>query len=325
MRCDLIMAVWNEPDITLAAIKSIHEHSNFNYRLIIIDNASDAHTANMLRRLAESREYGEIQVIRNEQNRGWLKATNQGLEIADGNYVCLINNDIIAGPNWLKNCVSTLNRLPDVGIANPRGNERSENRVVQDVSAYAQKLTESHRGQYTELDHGCGFCMVIKRELLQKLPTLDESYDGGHYEDDDYSRKAQRLGYRCIQCDDAFVLHLGSVSFRKIPEERQRLISRNRTLYEQRWGKRSRVLVLCRTPDHGDILQRARTGDILYVVSNRYFNEKHLATPHSNIKFLKSPLLFLSDRLFFWLQRAYLRYKGRIDDAWIQERGLTIR
>lgn len=318
MHCDLIMAVWNEPNITLTAIKSIHAHSNFKYRLIIIDNASDLATTSMLRRLAISREYGEIEIIRNEQNRGWLKATNQGLAKASGKYVCLINNDVVAGPDWLKNCITTLERLPDAGLANPRGNERSENRRVGNVSAYAHKLAENRRGQYTELDHGCGFCMVIKRELLQKLPALDESYDGGHFEDDDYSRQAQRLGYRCIQCDDAFVLHLGSVSFRKIPEERQRLIAQNRVLYEKRWGKRSRVLVLCRTPDNGDILRRARTGDILYVVSNRYFNEKLLTTPHSNIKFLKSPLTLVSDRLFFSLQRAYLRYKKRIDETWIQ-------
>lgn len=313
------MAVWNEPEITLTAIKSLHKHSNFKYRLIIIDNASDQTTASLLQRLAESREFGEIKLIRNEENRGWLKATNQGLALADAEYVCLINNDIVAGPDWLKNCIATLERVPDAGLANPRGNERSENRRIRDVEIYARELAQSRRTQFTELDHGCGFCMVIKRELLQKIPTLDESFDGGHYEDDDYSRKAQRLGYRCIQCDDAFVLHLGSASFRKVPEERQRLIARNRKLYEQRWGKRSRLLVLCRTPDQGEVLQRARTGDILYVVSNRHFNETHLAIPHSNIKLLKSPITLVGDHFFFKLQHVYLRYKGRIDGTWIQE------
>lgn len=317
MRCDLIMAVWNEPDITLAAIKSLHEHSHFPYRLIVIDNASEAPTASLLQDAAQSGHYGQIEIVRNEHNRGWLHATNQGLAMADADYVCLINNDIAAGPGWLKNCIATLERVPDAGIANPRGNERSENQRVQNVSAYARELAAQHSGAFTELDHACGFCMIIKREVLASLPMLDESFDGGHYEDDDYSRKAQQLGYRCIQCDDAFVLHAGSVSFKKVPAERQRLIARNRAIYEARWGKQKRLLVLCRSPDRGDILRRARQGDKLYVVCNRHVNERSLLTPHSNIKWLDSPLVRISDRLYFWLQRFYLRYKNRIDDAYV--------
>lgn len=317
MRCDLIMAVWNEPDVTLAAIKSLHEHSQFPYRLIVIDNASDTPTASMLHDLAQSGRYGHIEVIRNEHNRGWLRATNQGLSRADADYVCLINNDIVAGPGWLKNCIATLERLPDAGLANPRGNERSENQRVKDVSSYARELAARYPGAYTELDHVCGFCMIIKREVLEAIPLLDETFDGGHYEDDDYSRKAQQLGFRCIQCDDAFVLHTGSVSFKKVPAERQRLIARNRAIYEARWGIQKRLLILYRTSDHDDIMRRARQGEKLYVVSNRYVNERSFPIRHRNINWLASPLTRVSDRLYFWLQRCYLRYKRRIDDAYL--------
>ena len=317
MRCDLIMAVWNEAEITEQAVKSLYENSGFPYRLIIIDNASEEPTASRLRQWAETGIYGEILLLRNEQNIGWLKATNQGMHLADSDYICLINNDIIAGKNWLRNMVATLEQNATLGIANPRGNERSENKTIRDINAYAAMLAQQNAGRYTELDHASGFCMLLKQEVRQKIGLLDEIYDGGYYEDDDFSRRAQQAGYYVVQCDDALVFHLGSASFKKIAAEKQRLIERNRALHEQRWGKRLRYLILVNSPDNGWVLEQARKGHFFYVVSNRHFNPSLVDVTHSNIHFLEAPLAHLWPALYFRWQKAYLRHKHRIDRALI--------
>ncbi len=318
MRCDLIMAIWNERDMTARALETIARTANFPYRLILVDNDSDEDTRAFLEEIACTHRYGETLLIRNDRNVGWLKATNQGLERADGDFVCLINNDIVAGTDWLRRMVATMNREPDIGLANPRGNERSENCRVRDVDAYAAELARRYPQHYTELDHVSGFCMLIKREVYQKIGQLDEVFEGGHYEDDDYSRRAQRLGYRCVQCDDAFVLHLGSVSFHKVPEERRRLIERNRRIYEERWGRRMRYLLWLRTGDCTDALALARQGHTVYLIAGRRCRAAQLPRPHANIRFLDSWFARLAPGLYFLLKLRYLQYKQRIDSAMVK-------
>ena len=65
------------------------------------------------------------------------------------------------------------------------------------------------RGQYTERSHCSGFCMVMPIRLVKEIGLLDEIFEHGYYEDNDFSYRARASGYRCAQCDDAFVLALG--------------------------------------------------------------------------------------------------------------------
>jgi len=313
MKCDLIMAIWNERELTVQALESIRRNTAMPYRLILVDNASDAETREFLDDAARSGRYGETLLLRNDTNLGWLKATNQGMRASDADYLCLINNDIIAAPGWLDNIVATMERNTDIGIVNPRGNERSENERVADVDAYAHELNSKYKGRFTELDHCSGFCMVIRGHVYRKIGLLDEIFEGGHFEDDDYSRRAQQAGYLCAQCDDSFVLHLGSRTFRRIPQERQRLIDRNRQICEARWGKRQRYLVWPRGGDCTEILGLARQGHTVYVIANKHCGPGRLLHPHSNVRFLTAWIGRLFPAAYFVWQRAYLKHKRRID------------
>lgn len=241
--CDIVIATWNAQEMTRTALESLNRTAGFPYRLIIVDNSEEPSAREYFRKISASGEFGETLLIQNEYNLGWLKATNIGLQHATADYICLLNNDVICGSDWLRLCIEVMETHPDVGLTNPRGNERSENARIKDIDGYARKLATDNRGLVTELDHCSGFCMVIRRALLERIGFLDEIFDGGHYEDDDLSRRAQQAGFRCVQCDSALVFHLGSQSFKKIPEERNRLIRRNRDIYRQRWGTVRRLLV----------------------------------------------------------------------------------
>ncbi len=213
--------------------------------------------------------------------------------------------------------IATLERNPEVGIANPRGNERSENLKIKDADLYARKLEEVNHEGFTELDHASGFCMLIKRQVIDKLGNLDEIYEFGHYEDHDYSKHAQREGYWVIQCDDAFVLHYGGVSFKKVPELRKQMIERNRSIYEQRWGRQLRFLVLMKTSDPECLLEIARKGYLVYVIGNGNIAPDKFTHPHQNIRLLNSWVCKINETLYFLFKAYYLRRKKRIDHALI--------
>ena len=318
MKCDIIMVTWNEPAMTEKALASIKENSEYPYRLIVIDNQSDSETVALLEEASRSGRFGEMVFVPNAENVGWDRATNQGLALSDADYVCLMNNDILAGPGWLRNMVSIMERMADVGIADPEGDQHHRKCDVANVDAYARQLSERNRGRFTEVESCSGFCMLIKRCVIDTIGRLDETYEGGGYgSDGDYCQRAWQAGYRCIRCQDAFVLHLGSRSYRKIPDLWKRFLEVNRVTYERRWGKKKRFLVLAKYPAGEDLLRMARTGHIVFVIRNRHVNPNMLACTHVNLRFRGIRFPLIGEMLQFLVKAHYLWYRGRIDAAMI--------
>lgn len=313
-RCDIIIATWNAQEMTRTALESLHRTAGFPYRLIIVDNSDETGAREYFRKISASGEFGETLLVQNESNLGWLKATNIGLQHATADYICLLNNDVICGSDWLGQCIEVMETHPDVGLINPRGNERSENARIKDIDGYARKLATDNRGLVTELDHCSGFCMVIRRALLERIGYLDEIFDGGHYEDDDLSRRAQQAGFRCVQCDTALVFHLGSQSFKKIPEERNRLIRRNREIYRQRWGTVRRILVYVSGPRvaSADLIALIRSARV-YLVATRNLPDGVVSFRHAHLTIVENKWLWTP--LYLFLLATYLRTKHRIDEV----------
>lgn len=315
MRCDIIIATWNAVPMTRTALASVRDRSGHPYRLILVDNSDEEEARAHYRAIAASGEFGETLLIQNEGNLGWLKATNLGLKAADGEYVCLLNNDVVCGEGWLARCIDLIRREPEIGLVNPRGNERTENAGVNDIDAYARHLAAAQRGLYTERAHCSGFCLVMPRRVIRDVGLLDEVFAGGYYEDNDFSYRARAAGYRCAQCDDAFVFHLGSQSFGKLPaEEKRALIARNREICETRWGTPPRELLLVDGPGvaAGELIERIRCGRV-FLVDSRWLPEEVRRFRHQYFTLLPSSPL--GPRLTFRLQGAYLRHKKRIDAA----------
>lgn len=315
MRCDIVIATWNAVLMTRTALASVRENSGFPYRLILVDNSEEEDARAYFREIAASKEFGDTLLIQNEVNVGWLKATNIGLAHASAEYVCLLNNDVVCATNWLKRCVDLMRREPSIAIVNPRGNERSENRHVTDVNSYARKLEREQSMRFTELDHCSGFCMVVHGRLFREIGLLDPIFDGGYYEDNDFSYRAQAAGYLCAQCDDAFVLHLVSQSFKKMPtEQKKAMIARNEKICRERWGERRKQLLLVRKAevDVDELIALIRRHRV-YLVDNYHIPELVRAFRHQNLKLLRPGPL--GDMVCFLWQSLYLSGKKRIDEA----------
>lgn len=317
--CDIVIVTWNAVSMTRTALESIQKEAHFSYRLILVDNSDEEDARAYFRDIAASGEFGETLLIQNEQNIGWLKATNIGLRHLDADYVCLLNNDVICGTAWLSRCIALMEREPDIGLVNPRGNERSENKQVGDINTYASQLASRDNEAYTELSHCSGFCMVVQSRIFDDLGLLDEIFDGGYYEDNDISYRARAAGYRCAQCDDAFVLHLGSQSFKKLPTEQKReMISRNREICVERWGViRSQLLLVEKPGIKPEYLFKLIRENRVYLVDNEQVPELVRHFRHAHLTLLRPG--WLGARCRFLVSWLYLGKKSRIDEArvWI--------
>ena len=135
-RCDIVIPVWNHLEMTRDCVNSIKEHTRFPYGLIIIDNASDKQTAEYLHSLTRQSDL-KVVILRNEENKGFIKAVNQGLQYSDAPYVCIMNNDTIVTDGWLSEMIDILLENSEVGIINPSSNTLGQFPGKLDIDTYA--------------------------------------------------------------------------------------------------------------------------------------------------------------------------------------------
>ena len=258
--CDIIIPVWNQADLTRRCVNSIRTKTRTPYRLILIDNGSAGETQKHLEDQAKDPS-GAVILIRNPENLGYVRAINQGLLRSGAPYVCLMNNDIEVTEGWLERMIRFAASHPEAGLINCQQNHDPGRRYPTDLEAFARTQIREE-GRWMELDHSTGGCLLIKREVLDRIGYLDEQFGGGHWEDNDYARRAQEAGYRCLRLLDTYVWHDVSASFKHQDRWREEA-QRNEKRFHQRWGRAFRILY----PIHERIdLRRARFQQIFQTV-----------------------------------------------------------
>jgi GT2 family glycosyltransferase len=242
MTCEIIIPVWNELQLTKECIDSIIENTHYPYRLIIIDNGSQDQTKSYLEELKKKGDM-EVTLIRNEENLGFVKAVNQGLRVSSALYVCILNNDTLVADGWLEEMIEVTKNNPQIGIINPSSNSLGQYLSKGDsIESYAIRLKQ-FKGQWGEMAQCSGFCMLIKREVIDRLGFFDEVYQIGYCEETDYCRRAQRSGFIFARARAAYVYHKERSTFDRMPD-REEIFRRNQDILFRRWGKPLRIAYL---------------------------------------------------------------------------------
>jgi len=238
-RCDIIIPVWNQLEVTMECVDSIVAHTKNPFRLIVIDNASDPETADYLYGL-KNEKWLDLLLIRNGKNLGFVKAVNQGIAASESPYLCIMNNDTIATAGWLEEMISVMNARPELGLLNPSSNTSGEFPAPgQSIDEYAASL-KPLKGHIQELYTCRGFCMLAKKTTIDRIGLLDEVYHIGYYDDTDYCKRAQKLGYRTARAKAAYVYHKENVSFKTLDNNNE-LFKSNERIFFERWGRHVRI------------------------------------------------------------------------------------
>lgn len=254
--CDIIIPVYNSLELTKNCLDSIFSNTSISFNIILVDNNSDEATGKYLEMLKSSHK--NVFLIRNENNLGWVKAVNQGMRISVSPYICIMNNDTVVRTNgWLSGLIGLSGMADDIGLVNPR---------------FETKESVNCDEPFIEVDFCRGYCILIKRAVMDKIGVLDEAYGLGYYDDDDYSVRAIRAGYRCVRANSVFVEHVRDSTFSALfgNEKRRELHDKNKKLFYSRWGKRLKVVfVITHKHDIGTISRLlfgiARKQHIIYV------------------------------------------------------------
>ncbi len=240
-KVSIIIVTHNNKEYTKLCINSITEKTAYpNYEIIVVDNASSDGTKDYLEELGDGQK---IKAIINDNNLGFAKANNIGIRNAGGEYIILLNNDTVVTRGWVSGVIRHL-KDPLVGMVGPVtnniGNEARINVEYTDIDhmdSFAEKYTGAHFGESFEIKNLAMFCGAFKKDIVEDVGLLDEQFEVGMFEDDDYALRIKNAGYKLLCAEDVFIHHFGNVSFNKLEEQKRVIIfEKNREKYEKKWG-----------------------------------------------------------------------------------------
>lgn len=223
MTIDIVIPVFNAAPLLARCLIALDRHTTPDAaRVTVIDDASpDPQIAPLLREW-QQRSPLRPQVLRNEENLGFIGSVNRGIAATCGD-VLLLNADTEVTPGWLARMRGALANDPRVATVTPFSNNAEicswpdfckAAAVPADPERIAQAFADSGVPCYPELPTAVGFCMLIRRATLTAIGDFDRATFGrGYGEENDFCLRAAAHGWRNVLADDCYVVHAGGGSF----------------------------------------------------------------------------------------------------------------
>jgi GT2 family glycosyltransferase len=240
----IIILNHNGLEYSKRCIRSVIKYTRAPYELVLIDNGSRDGTAKHLGTVAGA------QVILNQDNRGFAAGCNQGIRRARGEYLLLLNNDTVVTPGWLERMIACARSSRSIGLVGPRTNSiygvqmlaPGPYRSLSDMIRWSRLRRLAYSGDWFEVRILTGFCLLLKRAVLDAVGLLDERFAWGPFEDCDYCLRATQAGFRLFCANDVFIHHYGSKGY--APGALMRYRKENREIFIKKWGRPMYELLL---------------------------------------------------------------------------------
>jgi GT2 family glycosyltransferase len=242
-RASVVVLTHDNLAFSRMCLASVLENTDYpNYELIVVDNASSDGTVEELKRLAGSIPI--VKTILNDHNAGFGPGNNQGLAAATGEILVLLNNDTVVPRGWLTRLARHLDDA-SIGLIGPATN-RSCNEAQIDIpyqtygefQAVARSQGERYERERLPIRMPMMFCVAFRRDTYERLGPLDERYEVGMFEDEDYALRAKAAGLHVAWTPEVYVHHAYHASIGKLlpTGDYMRLVKLNQGRFEEKWG-----------------------------------------------------------------------------------------
>jgi GT2 family glycosyltransferase len=205
-----------------------------NFEVIVVDNNSSDGSIDFIKQT-----FPLVRIIENSENLGFVKANNQGIRASSGCYILSLNNDTIIKNDTFAGLVRFMQEHPDVGVCGPKvlnrdGTfQRQCRRSFPTISSSLCYFLKLHKlfprseyfGRYLmtqldcdkpgEVDSVSGCCLMARKEVIEQVGILDESYI--MYGDDlDWCYRIKQAGWKVCYVPHVEIVHLGGQSSRRL-------------------------------------------------------------------------------------------------------------
>lgn len=220
-KVSIIVVNWNGERFLKDCLGALSNQSYANSEIIVVDNGSSDNSVRFTRE-----NFPEIRIVALTENKGFTGGNAAGLEIAQGAYIALVNNDARAEKKWLENLIEPMLRDRTIGLCSSK--LIFEN--IQTVNSAGDGLTTAGVGFNRGLGEStvdfnvpepvfgaCGAAVLYRRRMLDEIGFLDEDfflYD----EDTDLNFRAQLAGWKCIYVPTAVAYHVANATSKRLSD-----------------------------------------------------------------------------------------------------------
>jgi GT2 family glycosyltransferase len=255
----IVIVSWNTRDILRDCLQSIIRETRRPYEVIVVDNTSSDGSAAMI-----EAKYPQVVLIANNENVGFAAAVNQGIKVATGRYLLILNPDTVILEHAIDKMIGWCDDHPDVGCAGCQvlatdgsiqpscfSDPNPLNLFMVETGLH-RLLPRYHTHEYVgwdrrsekDVDVVAGMFMIIPRGVLDKVGLMDESYFI-YVEEADLCRRIRQTGLRCVFTPIAQVIHHGGRSTRQLQRLMHVRMQKSTLIYMKKyygmagfvWGK----------------------------------------------------------------------------------------
>ncbi len=217
----IIIVNYNTPDLVQDCVSSIKSSkTKLNYEIIVVDNGSDKRPSKLK----------DCTLIVNKENLGFAKANNQGLEIAKGKHILVLNSDTLVEEGALDMLFSFAENTGDAGVVGPRllNKDGSLQKSCFNFPSIKNAILEfwfNKKGAYQKfapettnpvaVDAVVGAAFLITQKAKKRVGKLNEKYFM-YFEDLDYCRKVKKAGLKTYYLPQAQIVHYHGASGKKL-------------------------------------------------------------------------------------------------------------
>jgi hypothetical protein len=217
----ILILNWNGKNDTLECLNSLKKITYKNYKIVIVDNGSKDDSVREIKK-----NFPNVKIIQNHKNLGFAEGSNVGIRYALKNkadYVLLLNNDTIVDRKFLSEMIKVAESDEKIGIVCSKVYFYSKPRVLQYAGlkfnfkkgkSILLGYNEKDIGQFDkirEADFCGGACMLVKKDVFEKIGLFDKNYFA-YFEDNDFGFRARNEDYKIALCLKAKIWHKVSAS-----------------------------------------------------------------------------------------------------------------
>jgi len=223
----IIIVAWNVKKLLLDCLASVYEKTrDIRFEVIYVDNASQDGSVDVVRQ-----RFPDVRIIQNSENRGFIKANNQGIEIAKGRYVLLLNSDTLVLDNAITKTVQFADEHTDAAVVGCR--VLNPDKTLQRTcfmypsilnlflaATYLYKMFPNSKffgrermtwwsfDEAREVETVCGCYSLVRREAIDQIGVMDETYFV-YGDDPDWCYRFSNAGWKVMFTPDAQIIHYG--------------------------------------------------------------------------------------------------------------------
>ncbi len=244
----VIIVAWNVKDLLRQCLSSLlwQTQQDIDFEVIVIDNASSDGTVEMI-----EKDFSQVKLIANQQNKGFAAACRQGAEIARGDFLLFLNDDTQVFDHTLDKTVNYLKQHPQTAvlgcrILNSDGSLQPSVRKLPTLFDQLVVLSKLHNffprllAGYLQLDFNyqktqaveqvMGAYFLTPRIVWQRLEGFDPNFYLW-FEEVDYCARARQAGFKVVYLAEAEIIHQGGASFGQLKALPEQIIFNRSLLY----------------------------------------------------------------------------------------------